>query len=216
MNPAAPFLRLSLSALLTRTFINILIFVAGAEQNCVDSLAFETGIPKSIIQRYASLLSEHRRIILSGPTGTGKSHLAQHLAQHLISRFAPASSMTHLPTHPSVLFIFGVVLSTFRSSLPISDHNITMFDCEHKSSEELRSYLCSIQEKCEADDIDSLPAVIILDNLHHVSSLGDVFSGFLSHKAAKWLVLSLFNGFRISVHFDLRQKIYYLNVCLWT
>ena len=52
----------------------------------MDSLAFETGIPKSIIQRYASLLAEHKRIILSGPNGTGKSHLAQHLANYLIEK----------------------------------------------------------------------------------------------------------------------------------
>ena len=63
-----------------------LCYILGAHHNSVDSLAFETGIPKSIIQRYASLLSEHRRIILSGPTGTGKSHLAQHLAGYLIAR----------------------------------------------------------------------------------------------------------------------------------
>ena len=64
-----------------------LLLRLGADHNSVDSLAFETGIPKSIIQRYASLLSEHKRIILSGPTGTGKSHLAQHLAGYLISRY---------------------------------------------------------------------------------------------------------------------------------
>ena len=68
-----------------------LLLRLGADHNSVDSLAFETGIPKSIIQRYASLLSEHKRIILSGPTGTGKSHLAQHLAGYLISRYVVSS-----------------------------------------------------------------------------------------------------------------------------
>jgi len=63
---------------------------------------------------------------------------------------------------------------------------VAMFNGEAKSSAELRQYLCNIQEQCEASDCDTLPAVIILDNLHHVSSLSDVFSGFLSHKSTKW------------------------------
>ena len=58
----------------------------GTRQQSVDSLAFETMIPKSIIQRYVSLLLEHRRIILCGPSGTGKTYLAQKLAEHLVLR----------------------------------------------------------------------------------------------------------------------------------
>jgi len=58
----------------------------GTKQNSVDSLAFETLIPKSIVQRYISLLMEHRRIILCGPSGTGKTYLAQKLAEHLVLR----------------------------------------------------------------------------------------------------------------------------------
>ena len=73
-----------------------------------------------------------------------------------------------------------------RSGKPRRAHSVATFDGEHKSSKELREYLGSIQDQCESYDVDSLPMVIILDNLHHVSSLGDVFSGFLSHKSAKW------------------------------
>ncbi|CAG2213037.1 Protein sickie,Neuron navigator 1,Neuron navigator 2,Neuron navigator 3 [Mytilus edulis] len=60
------------------------ICLKGTKQNSVDSLAFETLIPKSIVQRYVSLLLEHRRIILCGPSGTGKTYLAQKLAEHLV------------------------------------------------------------------------------------------------------------------------------------
>jgi len=49
-------------------------------------LAFETLIPKSIIQRYVSLLVDHRRIILCGPGGTGKTFLAHRLAEYLVLR----------------------------------------------------------------------------------------------------------------------------------
>ena len=65
---------------------NYQFLLAGTRQNSVDSLAFETLIPKSIIQRYISLLLEHRRIILCGPSGTGKTYLAQKLAEHLVLR----------------------------------------------------------------------------------------------------------------------------------
>lgn len=50
----------------------------------VGSLAFDTLIPRSIIHRYISLLTEHRRLILCGPSGTGKSFLARKLAEFLV------------------------------------------------------------------------------------------------------------------------------------
>lgn len=38
--------------------------------------------------RYVSLLSEHRRVILCGPSGTGKSYLATRLAEFHVARTA--------------------------------------------------------------------------------------------------------------------------------
>ena len=46
----------------------------------MDSLAFETLTPKAIVKRYVSLLLEHKRIILSGPAGTGKTFMANRYA----------------------------------------------------------------------------------------------------------------------------------------
>lgn len=62
----------------------------------VGSLAFETLIPRSIVHRYINLLTEHRRLILCGPSGTGKSHLARKLAEFLVAklnRSSPAESI---------------------------------------------------------------------------------------------------------------------------
>lgn len=56
------------------------------DNGAVDALAFETLIPKTILQRYVSLLLEHRRIILCGPSGTGKTYLADKLAEYLVLR----------------------------------------------------------------------------------------------------------------------------------
>lgn len=61
-------------------------FVLGVKEKSIDSLVFDTLIPKPIVQRYLNLLMEHRRIILSGPSGTGKSFLATKLAEYIISQ----------------------------------------------------------------------------------------------------------------------------------
>jgi len=52
---------------------------------------------------------------------------------------------------------------------------------DHKSSKDLRQYLGHIAEQAAiANGASELPSVIILDNLHHASALGDVFSCLLS------------------------------------
>ena len=58
----------------------------GLAENSLDSLVFESLIPKPILQRYVSLLVEHRRIIISGPSGTGKTYLANRLSEYLVLR----------------------------------------------------------------------------------------------------------------------------------
>lgn len=60
----------------------------GLKEKCVDSLVFETLIPKPMMQHYISLLLKHRRLVLSGPSGTGKSYLASRLAEYLVDRSA--------------------------------------------------------------------------------------------------------------------------------
>ncbi|MEJ1277200.1 neuron navigator 3 [Cricetulus griseus] len=55
---------------------------------------------------------------------------------------------------------------------------------------ELQQYLANLAEQCSADNNGvELPVVIILDNLHHVGSLSDIFNGFLNCKYNKWWVL---------------------------
>lgn len=52
----------------------------------MDSLVFETLIPKPMMQHYISLLLKHRRLVLSGPSGTGKTYLTNRLAEYLVER----------------------------------------------------------------------------------------------------------------------------------
>lgn len=64
----------------------------------VGSLAFDTLIPRSIVHRYINLLTEHRRLILCGPRGTGKTHLARKLGEYLVAKANRSSTAESIAT----------------------------------------------------------------------------------------------------------------------
>ncbi|XP_058841630.1 neuron navigator 3 isoform X12 [Acipenser ruthenus] len=136
----------------------IAVNLKGVKENSIDSLVFDTLIPKTISQRYLNLLMEHRRIILSGPSGTGKTFLANKLAEYVVC----------------------------KSGRENREGNIASFNVDHKSSKELRQYLSNLADQCNSEGNEAdLPVVVILDNLHHIGSLSDIFNGFLNCKYHK-------------------------------
>uniref|UniRef100_A0A671L0N3 Neuron navigator 3-like n=1 Tax=Sinocyclocheilus anshuiensis TaxID=1608454 RepID=A0A671L0N3_9TELE len=136
----------------------ITVSLKGVKEGSIDDLVFDTLIPKPIIQRYLNLLMEHRRIILSGPSGTGKSYLATKVAYYIIS----------------------------KTGQEVTDTNLASFNVDQKSSKDLRQYLSSLAEQCNTEECEiELPSVVILDNLHHIGSLSDIFNGFLNCKYHK-------------------------------
>ncbi|XP_052609265.1 neuron navigator 3 isoform X2 [Peromyscus californicus insignis] len=159
----------------------ITVNLKGVEENSLDSFVFDTLIPKPITQRYFNLLMEHHRIILSGPSGTGKTYLANKLAEYVIA----------------------------KSGRKKTEDAIATFNVDHKSSKELQQYLANLAEQCSADNNGvELPVVIILDNLHHVGSLSDIFNGFLNCKYNKcpYIIGTMNQGVSSSPNLELHHN----------
>ncbi|XP_016536814.1 neuron navigator 3 isoform X14 [Poecilia formosa] len=159
----------------------IKVHLKGVKENSIDSLVFDTLIPKPIIQRYLNLLMEHRRIILSGPSGTGKSFLAAKLAEFIISQMGQE----------------------------VTEHNVASFNVDQNSSKDLRQYLSSLAERCNSERTDAeLPHVVILDNLHHIGSLSDIFNGFLNCKYHKcpYVIGTMSQGVSSSPNLELHHN----------
>ncbi|ESN91030.1 hypothetical protein HELRODRAFT_116410 [Helobdella robusta] len=136
---------------------NVSVALRDSRDGSVDSLSFESLIPKSILQRYISLMAEHKCVVFYGSSAVGKSYLARKLAQHL-------------------------VLSSGKEMRPSS---ISTLQVNHSSQEDLRQYLNKMAVSRDRNSTD-LPEVIILDDLHHVTSFCDVFDNFLNGNKLDW------------------------------
>ncbi|KAG5846116.1 hypothetical protein ANANG_G00146340 [Anguilla anguilla] len=91
-------------------------------------------------------------------SGTGKSYLAGKLAQHIAA----------------------------KAGREVTEATVASFSVDHESSKDLQQYLSSLVEQYSSEESDTkLPLVVVLDNLHHIGSLSDVFNGFLNCKYNK-------------------------------
>ncbi|XP_047438356.1 neuron navigator 1 isoform X11 [Mugil cephalus] len=137
---------------------SITVSLKGLKEKCVDSLVFETLIPKPMMQHYISLLLKHRRLILSGPSGTGKSYLASRLAEYLVDRSAREVTV-------------GIVVT---------------FNMHRQSCKDLQLYLSNLANQIDRETSSSeIPLVVILDDIHDTPSLSELVNGALTCKYHK-------------------------------
>uniref|UniRef100_H2Z0X6 Uncharacterized protein n=1 Tax=Ciona savignyi TaxID=51511 RepID=H2Z0X6_CIOSA len=119
----------------------------------LESVALDLLVDRDVLDRYTRLILEHGRVMICGPSGTGKSTLANRLAEHIV-RNVPKRS----------------------SKCPI-----VHLDLKHASENEIRDYLHGVSENCSKPESSGreVPAVIVFDNLHRSSAVNEAFHPLL-------------------------------------
>ncbi|XP_070257490.1 LOW QUALITY PROTEIN: neuron navigator 1 [Myotis yumanensis] len=137
---------------------NISVSLKGLKEKCVDSLVFETLIPKPMMQHYVSLLLKHRRLVLSGPSGTGKTYLTNRLAEYLVE----------------------------RSGREVTEGIVSTFNMHQLSCKDLQLYLSNLANQIDRDTgVGDVPLVILLDDLSEAGSISELVNGALTCKYHK-------------------------------
>ncbi|KTG43353.1 hypothetical protein cypCar_00034384 [Cyprinus carpio] len=136
----------------------VTVTLKGFKEKCVDSLVFETLVPKPMMQHYISLLLKHRRLVLSGPSGTGKTYLTTRLAEYLLE----------------------------RSGRDPGPGLITTFNLHEQTCKDLQLYLSNLANQIDLDSgAEDIPLVIILDDISDASSITDLVNSALTCKYHK-------------------------------
>ncbi|KAJ8258080.1 hypothetical protein GJAV_G00192930 [Gymnothorax javanicus] len=136
----------------------ITLALKGLKEKCVDSLVFETLVPKPMMQHYISLLLKHRRLVLSGPSGTGKTYLSSRLAEYLAE----------------------------RSGREITEGIAVTYNMHRQSCKDLQLYLSNLANQIDREtSTGDIPLVVVLDDISDPSSISELVNGALTCKYHK-------------------------------
>uniref|UniRef100_A0A3P9DPL5 Neuron navigator 1 n=1 Tax=Maylandia zebra TaxID=106582 RepID=A0A3P9DPL5_9CICH len=144
-------------------------------EKCVDSLVFETLIPKPMMLHYISLLMKHRRLVLSGPSGTGKTYLAQRLAHYLLQRSRTDS--TEAGHEPGLLGRSPAIT----------------FNMHRQSQKDLQLYLSDLANQIDRECGGELPLVVIIDDISDSAAITELVNGALTCKYHKPYIIGTTN-----------------------
>ncbi|KAL2104221.1 hypothetical protein ACEWY4_001089 [Coilia grayii] len=136
----------------------ITVSLKGLREKCVDSLVFETLIPKPMLQHYISLLLKHRRLFFSGPSGTGKTYLTSRLADYLLE----------------------------RSGQDLAAGTSVTFNMHHHSCKDLQLYLSNLANELDREtSTGDIPLVIVLDDISDAAAISELVNSALTCKYHK-------------------------------
>ncbi|KAK5609441.1 hypothetical protein CRENBAI_008777 [Crenichthys baileyi] len=147
--------------------IQIFATLKGLKDKSVDSLVFETLIPKPMMLHYISLLMKHRRLVLSGPSGTGKTYLAQHLAHYLLQ-------CSRIDT-----------LDSDHESCVLGRSAAVTFNMHRQSQKDLQLYLSNLANHIDRESGGELPLVVIIDDISDSAAITELVNGALTCKYHK-------------------------------
>jgi len=92
-----------------------------------------------------------------------------------------------------------VVYSRCRGK-DVKEGDIVTFVASDKNIGDIQRYISQVVHSVNCESVSQsfyLPTVIMIDNLQHIASFTDVFSGFLSAKPSNWFVVFIGTLYRI-------------------